>query len=190
MDFICKRISHHFNARNLYIPCHFKCRIFIRKLTLIHVSIVFMSEKFTTSFSCSCSVPVHLIWLSLECIHLMDFMQKINIFKNQATEQRAVTLFKFNSLNVRRFCPCRQKMQHIFLLNDRQSLNKILNTILHTSRKNGCYIALICNILQKIPIIYHLNNAQPHVIQLSQNRPMKRTEDDSENYNVHNMDVP
>lgn len=132
MDFICKRISHHFNARNLYIPCHFKCRIFIRKLTLIHVSIVFMSEKFTTSFSCSCSVPVHLIWLSLDCIHLMDFMQKINIFKNQATEQRAVTLFKFNSLNVRRFCPCRQKMQQIFLLNDRQSLNKILNTILHT----------------------------------------------------------
>lgn len=54
MDFICKRISHHFNARNLYIPCHFKCRIFIRKLTLIHVSIVFMSEKFML-MQCTCT---------------------------------------------------------------------------------------------------------------------------------------
>lgn len=54
------------------------------------------------SFSCSCSISVHPIWLSLDCI-LVDFMQKINIFKNRAAEsesleQRAVTLFKFNKM--------------------------------------------------------------------------------------------
>lgn len=59
-------------------------------------------RNITTSFSCSCSVSVHLIWLSLDCI-LVDFMQKINIFKNRAAEsesleQRAVTLFKFNKM--------------------------------------------------------------------------------------------
>lgn len=59
-------------------------------------------RNITTSFSCSCSVSVHLIWLSLDCI-LVDFMQKINIFKNRAAEsesleQRAVTLFKFSKM--------------------------------------------------------------------------------------------
>lgn len=46
MDFICKCIFYYFNVCNLYILCYFKCCIFIRKLILIYVSIVFMLEKF------------------------------------------------------------------------------------------------------------------------------------------------
>lgn len=86
MDFICKCIFYYFNVCNLYILCYFKCCIFIRKLILIYVSIVFMLEKFIIFFLCLCSVFVYFIWLLLDCIYLMDFMQKINIFKNQVIE--------------------------------------------------------------------------------------------------------